>query len=358
MWKPFALVAVLLVGSIPAIAAADGTVSVPIPVQVMVVKQTLIPVYASYPGTIVPSEYIQVASRLSGYVRNIKVGVGQSVRKGDLLLTVDPTAVSAGVQQARSQVNKAHAALQTARDNYDRFKALYTQHAVPKQRFQQVELGYKAAKSDYRATQAGLRSALNQIAYAEIRAPFDGVVFSKTISNGQLIAPGHELMVLYNPKQLQVDVEVGDAAYYYLKRGEPVPVDYIGPDQVSHQVQTIVSNLVAASNPVTHTHTVKLLLPAGTSAQGGEYARVMIPVQQQSVVLVPIAAVQVRAGITGAFVVDKAGEAEFRMLTLGARRGEQRVILSGLFPGDRLIVRPQGELANGVKVKASGDDGA
>ena len=80
----------------------------------------------------------------------------------------------------------------------------------------------------------------------------------------------------------------------------------------------------------------------------------MVPVEQRPALLVPRSAVHQRAGITGVFVQDSSGKAQFRMVTLGERRGDQQMVLSGLFPGDRLVVTAQGELANGVALQVEG----
>ncbi|MGA7802393.1 MAG: efflux RND transporter periplasmic adaptor subunit, partial [Gammaproteobacteria bacterium] len=259
---------------------------------------------------------------------------------------------AAGVRQAKAQLAKAGSALHTAKQNYDRFTALYKEGAIPKQRYEQVQLAYQAARSDYQGAKAALDQAQSQVGYAEVRAPFNGVIFSRKVHNGQLVGPGNELMVLYNPKQLQVKVELDDSAYYPLELGEKIPVEYLGPQQHPHRVQATVQRLVAASNPMTHTHAVKLLLPPDSKAQGGEYAQVLVPVQRQPAIVVPAAAIHERAGITGVFTVAANGEAEFRMVTLGERRADGVIILSGLFPGDRLIVKADGALANGVKIEA------
>ena len=347
------VLAAMLIGALIAPAAADAGAA-PVAVRVIRVESRAIEIYASYPGTVIPAEYVQVASRMSGYVEDIKVHVGQSVTKGELLLTVNPVQVAAGVRRARAQEAKARAALDTARKNYERFKALYADGAIPKARLEQVQLAYAAAGSDYQAAQAAVQQARSQIGYAEVRAPFDGVIFSKKISNGQLVGPGKELMVLYNPKQLQIHVQVADAAYYALELGKKIPVEYLGSDRAPHRIDAIVQRLVAASDPMTHTHTVKLLLPPDSGAQGGEYARVMIPVRRTPAIVVPEGALRDRAGITGVFVVDAHGRARFRMVNPGERRAGGVVILSGLFPGDRVVVSSERPLANGVEVRTTG----
>lgn len=347
-----ALFSLLIISIIPVSAHASEVITA----QVQVVKPQPIKIYSAYPGTVMPTEYVQVASRMSGYVQNIRVHEGESVKKGELLLKVNPTEVAAGVSQARAQLDKARAALATAKENYNRFKNLYAEQAVPKQRFDQVKLAYTAARNDYKAAQAGLRQAENQVSYAEVRAPFDGVIFSKKVSNGQLVGPGQTLMVFYNPGQLEVDVQVDDFAYYHLKLGEHVPIQFSGPNREPQHTEATVQTMVVASNPHTHTHTVKLLLPASSKVDGGAYARVMIPVQTQQAILVPRSAVQVRAGITGVFVVGSDNQAVFRMVTLGEQRGDKVVVLSGLSAGDRLILSASSELYNGTRIEAAAGD--
>lgn len=348
-----AAASLLIVAALCAAAPAAAAVRV----RVVRIEPRPIEIYAAYPGTVIPAEYVQVASRMSGYVENIKVHVGQSVHKGELLLSVNPVQVAAAVRQARAAAAKARAGLKTARRNYERFKALYADGAIPKERFEQVQLAYTSAKSDYQSAQAAVQQARTQIGYAEVRAPFDGVIFSKDISNGQLVAPGKKLMVLYNPKQLQVDVQVSDSAYYALQLGEKIPVEYLGRDRTSHRIGATVQRLVAASDPITHTHTVKLLLPPESGAQGGEYARVMIPVQRRASIVLPATALQRRAGIDGVFVMDAHNRAHFRMVNTGERRGDEVVVLSGLSPGDRVIVRSTAPLANGVEVQPEAGNG-
>lgn len=350
MGKHLVFAGMALAALFPTAAGAASAVAA----QIATLKPQTIEIYASYPGTVIPAQYVQVASRMSGYVQNIAVHEGQAVKKGELLLTVNPVEAATGVRQAQAQLAKARSALRTARQNYDRFSALYKEAAVPKQRYEQVQLAYQAAKSDYQAAQAALENARSQVGYAQVRAPFDGVIFSKKVHNGQLVGPGHELMVLYNPNQLQVKAQVDDSAYYALHLGEKIPLMYLGPQQRAQRVEATVQRLVAASNPVTHTHTVKLLLPADTKAQGGEYAQVLVPVQHRQAIVVPTTAVHERAGITGVFLVDGASEAQFHMVTLGRRRDDGVVVLSGLFPGDRLVVKAAAPLANGMKIEAAG----
>jgi multidrug efflux system membrane fusion protein len=320
--------------------------------RVETIKPVQLPVYAVLPGTVVSTDRVEVASRLSGYVYNLEVHEGQSVKKGQLLFAVDPTDVKAEIRQAMAGLDKANAALEDARDNYERYKNLYQEQSATKQQYEEYEKGYKVALGSYKAAEAALATARSQLKYAEVRAPFDGLIVSKLMDNGQLTAPGNPALVLENPRHLQVQVQVDDQTFASLKLGQEMPVQFEGPDLKTQTLTGSVERLVAAANPITHTHLVKIGLPADSAVWSGAYVLVSIPVGEQEVIIVPAGAIYDRAGITGVFVVTQQDRAQFRMVTLGKRTPQGRVVLSGLFSGDRVIVFAKGALANGAKILA------
>ena len=173
----------------PLASPLAGPPAAPVVARVRTLQTRPVTDYASFPGRIVPSDYVDVAARTSGYVTGLSVDVGQSVKKGELLLEVNPTEASADVQQAEAQLVKAQAALVTAKADYQRFKDLYGKGTVTKQRFQQAELAYTSAQSDVGTAQAGLDKAHDQVGYSELHAPFDGMIFDKKVSDGQLGSP-------------------------------------------------------------------------------------------------------------------------------------------------------------------------
>lgn len=320
-------------------------------VTTRVIKTRNLPVYAEFPGSVISADRIQVASRLMGYVQKVLVHEGQHVRAGQLLVTVDPSDVKGKIAQAKANVGKAKAALANAVANERRYKALYEQQAVPAQRYEQVHMAYREAQGNLAAARAALDTARAQLHYAKIRAPFAGVVVAKSVSNGQLAAPGQRLLTLNGAAHLQVVTQVSNQAFRTLKLGQKVPVEINGLGVKKQSLNASVQRLVAASDSMTHTHTVKLALPADGKAQSGDYVRVNIPVDHQAGIVVPDSAIYRRGGIRGVFVVDSQDVAHFRMVRLGRHIHDSRVVLAGLVHGDRIVVGTRGRLDNGVHVQ-------
>jgi multidrug efflux system membrane fusion protein len=319
--------------------------------QVMTVKSARLPAYSILPGTVVSEDRIEVASRLSGYVYNITAHEGQSVKKDQLLFAVDPTGVKAEIRQAEAGLAKAKAALVEARANYQRYRNLYQEHSATKQHYEEMETAWNVAQGNYQAAEAAAAAANAQLKYSEVKAPLDALVVSKLVDNGQLVGPGTPVLVLESRDRLQVQVQADEQAFVHLRLGKEIPIQIQGSGLRMRAVTGLVERLVAAANPVTHTHLVKLSLPADSGAWSGQYALVNIPVGEQETIVVPASAIEDRAGITGVFVVTEDGRAQFRMVTLGNEVPQGRVVLSGLFPGDRVVVSAKEPLTNRAKIR-------
>jgi len=319
--------------------------------QVKTIESARLPVYAVIPGIVVSADRVEIASRLSGYLYHLDIHEGQTVKKGQLLFAVDPAGVKEGIRQAEAELAKAKAALADAQDNYERYKKLYGERATTKQHYEEMETAWNVAKGDYQAADAALATARSRLKYAEIRAPLDGLVVSKLADDGQLVSPGRAVLILEDQNHLQVQVQVPERAFVHLTMGQEVDINFQGPDYKEKTVTGSVERLVAAADPATHTHLVKIGLPASGGFYIGEYVLVNILVGEQEGIIVPADAVYNRAGITGVFVVNAGDQAQFRMVTLGRQMSQGTVILSGLFPGDRLIISTERPLANGVKIR-------
>ncbi|AOV18580.1 hypothetical protein BJI67_11025 [Acidihalobacter aeolianus] len=322
--------------------------------RVETVAMRSLPAYADFPGSVTSADHVVVASRLMGYVQGLRVHDGQHVRAGELLLTIDPSDVRNGIAQAKANLAKAEAALADAAANQKRYKSLYEQQAVPAQQYERMHLAYQVARGNVQAARAALASARTQLHYAEVRAPFAGTVVGKQVSDGQLAAPGQPLLTLEGAAHLQVVTQVSGQAYDHLKLGQRVAVEVGGLGAAPLTLQATVERLVSSADPMTHTHTVKLALPAASQVQPGDYVRVRIIVGQHSGILVPAAAVQRRGGIDGVFVVDAHGVAHFRMVRPGESVGGDVEIMAGLVSGDRVVISAQEQLDNGDRVSAEG----
>lgn len=336
-------------GDDEATEAQTSAVGHTVAAQVHTVQPATLSLRAEVPGMVASEDQVQVASRLMGYIRAIKVEEGQAVKAGQLLFVVDPSDIQGQVSQARAGLAQAEAALADANIDFERFGALYKEEAIPKLQWDKIRLQKQVAEQQVAAARAGMGLASGQMRYASVVAPIDGVVTQKMANAGDLAAPGRPVLVIEGLKKLQVRTNVGSDVFARIKPGEKVAIAHDG-DSTLAPIEGTISQIVPAADPVSHTHLVKIDLPANSGLASGTFVRVGFAVGSREGIRVPASALAERAGITGVFVVDAQGFARYRMVRTGATEGDSVEIQSGLNAGDKVVVSKVEQLENGDKI--------
>lgn len=338
----------LLAGCQPAeekTAAQNKTVAA----QAVTIGLREIPVVDTTSGSIMAEHQVQVASRLMGYIREIRVHEGDAVKAGSLLFSIDPTDIKGQVEQASAGVAQAEAALHDAQADYERFSNLYRDESIPKMQYDKIKLQYNIAQSQANAARAGLATAESQLRYADVRSPIDGIVTQKLANQGDLAAPGRPVLVVEDPARLLVQTAVSNDTYAHLQNGESATVEVGGK-----LMQARIVRMVAAADAMAHTHLVKLAVPELAGESSGAFAKVHFTVGSRQGISVPATSVLERAGITGVFVLDEAGIARYRMVRKGRELEGEVEIEAGLNPGEKVIVSNTGGIDSGDQISPAG----
>lgn len=321
----------------------------PVSAEVIPLSRANQPATTAFPGTVDAIQQIQVASRIMGYVRTIHVDTGETVKQGQLLVTIDPSDIEGQVSMTNAGLAQAEAALADAKSDYDRFGELYREEAIPKAQWDKIRLQYAVAEQQVNAARASHATAEAQMRYAAIRAPFSGIITQRMTSTGALAAPGQPLLMLVNPDHLDVQTQVPEDVFSRLKTGQKVAMRI-----ENHDVTGQITALVSAADPATHTHLVKISLPGKPSFDSGQFAQVNFITGQASGLRIPDSAITIRAGIPGVFVVDNQNTAHFRMIRTGESASGFTIVTAGLNDGDHIINHPATSLATGDHITATG----
>lgn len=315
-----------------------------------------VPMMAVVPGAVVSDQKAQISSRLIGYIKDLNVKVGQKVKRGEVLFRIDSTDVKSQINQAQAAYQQALAALEDAKLDNDRFTKLFKEDSVSKQQFDKVKLQYSVAQENLAAAKSALDQAKSQLSYANVRAPFTGVIVEKLADQGALASPGQPIVVIENLQSISVQTEVAGELFAVLRAGDEADVLIDGQ---AESIQGTIYTLVSAANPKTRTHTVKLSLPAISNVNSGTFARVSFKRGERQTIMVPSSAVVVRAGIPGVFVVNE-GKAYFSMVRPGMTMDGKTEIQAGLNLGERIVVDNNQSLLNGdiVETVDSANEGA
>jgi RND family efflux transporter MFP subunit len=341
--------------------AAPETVS---NVSVAVAQKTIVPDWLEAVGTVRAAQTSQVASQMMGNIVEIRAREGDRVQSGQVLAVIDDAQRRAGVEQATAAVTAAEKEVSAAGSDFTlaestlkRYQQLYEKKSVSPQEFDEIRTRYQSAEARRemaRAGQAQANAARNQartsLGYAQIRAPFAGLVTEKKADAGTLASPGMLLFTVEDTRsyRLEATVDESDIRIVRIPQAVSVSVDALGNTDLSGKVVQIVP----AADPTSRSFLVKVELPSDTRLRSGLFGRARFPRGERTSLLIPRSAVVQRGQLQGVYVTDAKQIAGLRYITLGKTAGDQVEVLSGLQDGERLIAAPGNRDLGGKRIAA------
>lgn len=303
-------------------------------VRVQTVQSKPQPIIEEVVGTVRARLYATLEAKLSGRIAKLPVVLGQRVKAGELVARLDAAEINAHLEQA-------DASLEHAEQDWKRVSTLFEQQAVTR-----AEL--EAAHARYRVAKGAVAEAKAMMSYADVVAPFDGVMAKKWADVGDLAAPGKPLVSIQDPTDLQLEADVPEAIASHVRCHDHLGVRV---DGVSGELNAAVGELSPVADSVSRTFRVKLNLTAPPGLKPGQFARLLVPVGESASLHVPMSAVVQRGQLEIVFVIEKR-HSQFRLVRTGKRTRDELEILSGLNAGDLIVVEGADHLTDGQPVEA------
>ncbi len=310
------------------------------PVMVAPVSFNPVPTGDTYVAEIKSRRSATMQPQVDGNLTKIYVTSGQAVKQGQLLMQIDPLKQIATVEQQAGSQAQANATYEFNKSEVERQKKLYEAGITSKQAYDTAVGNFEAAKGAYLASQAGVATQKQQLAYYQIRAPFAGIVGDIPVHQGDYVTPTTVLTTL--------DENSGLEAYIYI------------PTERASQVKLgLPVDILATDGTVLAHSTISFLSPEVDNGLQGILAKAEVPagqVRNQQVVnarviwsekptpTVPVLAVSMIGGQPFVYLAVK-GQGPFANgfvahqvpVRLGDIDGNNYPVLSGLKPGDRVI---------------------
>lgn len=303
-------------------------------------------------GSIQPQRRADLRAEVSAVVLQVFKDNGDRVRRGDVLVRLDDTAIRESLTSAEAAVRAAGQTLSQAEQQYQRLKTLRESGMVSTQQLEDAQLRRDGARSDKVAAEAMLVQARQQLERTYSRAPFDGVVSERKVSRGDTAQTGKELLKVIDLSSLRFEGLVSADAVHSVRVGQKVNfrVNGYGPQEF---VGT-VARIDPAANPNTRQVGVLVDFSNGDKPRlAGLYAEGYLEARRDGATLTVPAAVLAHEG-DKVYAWRIAGTVLQKVpLTLGERdpRRGDFVLRSGLSAGDRLLRNPISTLRDGQKVE-------
>lgn len=347
---------------VPIVEAAPGTVAVRV----------------TGPGTVQARVPVTLAARITATVRQLDTDVGDTVKRGQTLATLDERdlaarrgvvsgqreAVARNVRAAQAAVAKAQAELELARSRQRRDAELLRAGFVSKSVLDASDATLRAAEANLDNARAALAAreaeaqALGQelrysdtvLSFARIAAPMNGVIIARLAEVGATVAPGTPIFRMVDPATLWVATRVDESVVGRVHAGQPATIRLRSGETLAGRVARIARQSDAATRELEVN--VAFVAPPARFAIDQE-AQVSIDTGGDEGIVVPLGALTRDSdGVRGVFVVAD-GRTRFRPVETGSADGERVLVRKGLAAGERVVAQAQGVRAN-MRVRAAG----
>ena len=177
-------------------------------------------------GEIQPVNTVNVGSQVSGTIENIFVDYNSRVKKGDLLLTIEPSVLKSTVDEALASLDSAKSELKYAQSEYERNETLYKDGFISRAEMEKSQTTYEQAQQAVNKAQYSYERAVTNLGYATITSPVDGTVISRKVDKGQTVAASFQTPDLFeiaeDLSKMQIETAVSEADIGMIKEGLPV----------------------------------------------------------------------------------------------------------------------------------------
>ncbi|MDR3402130.1 MAG: efflux RND transporter periplasmic adaptor subunit [Chthoniobacter sp.] len=287
-------------------------------------------------GTVRAKLRAVIEAKVSARVEALLVAPGQTVRAGDLLAQLDAREFQAKLDQALAVHEQA------ARD-LTRAGELKEKKITSQAEFDSVEAREHVAAG-------AVREMETILGYTKLVAPFDGIITRKLVDVGDLVgdlaAPGKPILEMENPKALRFEADVPESLIGKVKIGTQLPVRV---SAAPRPIEGTVVEMAPIADPASRTFLVKLDLPMTDGIRSGQFGRVWVVTGEEQSIRVPFPAVVARGQMETVFVAVK-NHAQLRIIRTGKRIGGEIELLSGISPGESVVIDGADQLHDGQPI--------
>jgi membrane fusion protein, multidrug efflux system len=328
-----------------------------IPVGVAIVKQGDFNVYLNGLGSVQAFNTVSLKTRIDGQIMQVNFREGQDVKKGALLLVIDPRPDEVALAQAQANLQKDEAQLTNAKAQYERNKVLYEQGVIAKQDLDTLQASFGTFEGTIASDKAAIKNAELNLTYCYIKSPIDGRVGLRQVDPGNYVTASggtpmlvitqlHPIAVIFTLPQDQL-LQVRD----HMRQGS-LDVDAYSSDD---QTKLSSGKLLTIDNQIdATTGTVKLKAVFDNPDNNlwpNQFVNAHLLLEtRKNAITAPAAALQRGPDGTFAYVVDANNTVQMKPLQIALTQGSTAVVTSGLQAGDKIVTDGQEKLQVGSRV--------
>ena len=332
-------------------ATPAGTAKAALTVTTVSPSQGALGLQLAANGNVAAWQEASIGAEVNGLkLTEVRVNVGDVVKKGQVLATFSADSANADVLQARASLAEAQATAAEAAANAERARTLQDTGALSTQQINQYTTLATTAKARVEAARAMLSSAQVRLKNGQLTAPDSGVISARSATVGAVAGAGTELFRMIRQGRLEWRAEVTSTEVARIKPGTLVAVTAASGTQVQGKVRIVAPTV----DPVTRNALVYVDLPQNPGVKAGMFAKGEFALGSANALTLPQQALVLRDGFTYAMRVEANNKVTQVKLQTGRRVGDAVEVTQGAKTGERFVASGAAFLADGDTVRVLG----
>ena len=299
-----------------------------------VVAEITQPRYESAIGAIKPVHEANVASKILARVLEVNVTAGKKVTVGEILVKLSDDEQRSRVQQAEANRDSMVAELQLAKSEVARSKQLMASKSISQAEFDTATTRVQTTQANADRANRAVEEAKVYLDFATVVAPFSGIIVDKSVQPGDTVSPGQTLVSLYDPTRMQLVANVRESLAMKLQVGQQLPARM---ESLGYECLATVSEVVPKADVSSRSFEVKVTGPCPPGVYSGMFGRLMLPLEDEHLLLIPAETIQRVGQLTFVQVLTEGGLAR-RSVQVGRDFKDQVEILTGLKAGEQVLI--------------------
>lgn len=319
---------------------APGTTEVatkPVPpnAQTLVVGQSKTEDVQLWPGTVRSRVVAKIAPKYTARIISVNVNAGDSVKKGQILASLDEREAKASLNEANARLAAAKAQAVQAIADEKRARVLYEKQAATRENYDAVIARSKAAQANVKQAADAVEQLRVSLGENTLRAPFDGIISERLKDPGDMGLPGIPIVVVQKPEDLRLEVAIPNFCVNRIRTGMEVDVRI---DALNKVLKTKIDEITPQIDIETRTQLVKAALPKNEGLQPGLLAWLLLNCSEEHhAILIPASAV-LHYGQLEAVTIVKDNHIYTRQIRTGKQYDDKVEVLSGLRDGETILI--------------------
>jgi membrane fusion protein (multidrug efflux system) len=334
----------------PGGATPEGSASAPLHVQTASVVEQPMPEYLTLTGSLRAHQQSDIAADASGKILQTLVERGQRVKRGQVIVTLDARSATLGAEAASAQAKVAQSQFEQAQRECGRVKHLLETGAISQADYDRQTSQCTANQWSATAAEAQQASATKLLGDTRIRAPFDGVIGERMVDVGQYVEPSTRIASIYEADPLRLQLTVPEANLAAIHEGMPVTftVAAFGDEKFVGTVRYISPNVRESTRDLV----VEAIVPnTDGRMRPGMFAVAKVELAERPELVVSAKAVLRDDTAARIFVVGADRQIQERLVQLGEAKQDLVAVLSGVSPGESVVLQPGPNVRDGARVE-------